>query len=91
MMCGMTFEPDPELHDGGAALGSSMTGSVRWFKNEKGYGRINGDDGYVYWVHFSAIEVDGYKTLDEGQRVRFEWHGERADHGRKSVENVRPL
>jgi len=91
MMCRVTFVPDPELQDGGVALGNSMTGSVRWFKDEKGYGRITGDDGYVYWVHFSAIEVDGYRTLKEGERVRFEWHGGRADHGRKSVENVRPL
>lgn len=71
----VVFVPDPELHDGGIALGGSMTGTVRWFKNEKGYGRITGDDGYVYFVHFSAIGVDGYKTLSEGERVRFEWHG----------------
>lgn len=68
-----------------------MAGTVRWFKNEKGYGRITGDDGYVYFFHFSGIDVEGYKMLEEGQRVTFEWHGTRADHRRKAVERVRPI
>jgi CspA family cold shock protein len=80
-----------DLVNGGIGLGESMTGTVRWFKNEKGYGRITGDDDYFYWVHFSAIEVEGYKTLAPGQRVTFEWRGGRADHGRKAAENVRPI
>ena len=67
-----------------------MTGTVRWFKNEKGYGRITGDDDYFYFVSFSSIQVEGYKTLEPGQRVTFEWQGGRADHGRKAAENVRP-
>src|SRR4051812_30121823 len=56
------MEALPDLEHGGMALGQTMTGTVRWFKNEKGYGRITGDDDYFYFVHFSSIETDGYKT-----------------------------
>ena len=47
-------------------------GTVKWFNSEKGYGFITVDDGEDVFVHFSAIETDGFKTLDEGQRVEFE-------------------
>ena len=47
-------------------------GTVKWFNSEKGYGFITVDDGEDIFVHFSAIETDGFKTLDEGQRVEFE-------------------
>ncbi|MEA3423374.1 MAG: cold-shock protein [Bacillota bacterium] len=47
-------------------------GTVKWFNSEKGYGFITVDDGEDIFVHFSAIEADGFKTLDEGQRVEFE-------------------
>jgi len=50
----------------------SMTGTVKWFNGTKGYGFITKDDGGDVFVHFSAIEMDGFKTLDEGQRVEFE-------------------
>lgn len=50
----------------------SMTGTVKWFNGTKGYGFITKDDGGDVFVHFSAIEMDGFKTLDEGQRVQFE-------------------
>ncbi len=49
-----------------------MTGKVKWFNAAKGYGFITGDDGKEVFVHFSAIQVDGYKTLDEGQAVEYE-------------------
>ena len=49
-----------------------MTGKVKWFNAAKGYGFITGDDGKEVFVHFSAILVDGFKTLDEGQAVEFE-------------------
>lgn len=49
-----------------------MQGVVKWFDNKKGYGFIAGQDGVDYFVHFSAIEIDGFKTLDEGQEVSFE-------------------
>lgn len=49
------------------------TGVVKWFSAEKGYGFITPDDGSPdVFVHFSAIQADGYKSLDEGQKVEFE-------------------
>jgi len=49
------------------------TGIVKWFNNAKGYGFVTPDDGEQdVFVHFSAIEMEGYRTLKEGQRVEFE-------------------
>lgn len=47
-------------------------GVVKWFNPEKGYGFISQNDGEDLFVHFSEIKMDGFKTLDEGQRVSFE-------------------
>lgn len=47
-------------------------GTVKWFNAEKGYGFIAVDGGQDVFVHYSAIEADGYRSLDEGQRVEFE-------------------
>ncbi len=47
-------------------------GKVKWFNNEKGYGFIALDDGKDVFVHFSAIQTEGYKTLEEGQEVEFD-------------------
>ncbi len=47
-------------------------GSVKWFNSEKGYGFIAVDDGADVFVHYSAIQMDGYRSLEEGQRVEFE-------------------
>ena len=47
-------------------------GTVKWFSNEKGYGFIEREEGDDVFVHFSAITMEGYKTLTEGQRVEFE-------------------
>ena len=47
-------------------------GTVKWFNAEKGYGFIAVDQGEDVFVHFSAIQVDGYRSLEEGQRVEFE-------------------
>ena len=47
-------------------------GTVKWFNSEKGYGFIAQDGGEDVFVHYSAIQMDGYKALDEGQRVEFE-------------------
>ena len=49
-----------------------MSGNVKWFNNEKGYGFIDYSEGEDIFVHYSAIELDGYKTLSEGQRVDFD-------------------
>ena len=47
-------------------------GTVKWFSNEKGYGFIERAEGEDVFVHFSAITMDGYKSLQEWQRVEFE-------------------
>ncbi|MCR5834456.1 MAG: cold-shock protein [Selenomonadaceae bacterium] len=47
-------------------------GKVKWFSAEKGYGFIAREGGDDVFVHFSAIQSDGYKTLDEGQEVSFD-------------------
>ncbi|MDD5791277.1 MAG: cold-shock protein [Erysipelotrichaceae bacterium] len=49
-----------------------MTGKVKWFNATKGYGFITGDDGVEVFVHFSSIIQDGYKSLEDGQAVRYE-------------------
>jgi CspA family cold shock protein len=61
---------------------------VKFFNGEKGYGFISQEQGDDVFVHYSAIQGDGYKTLEEGQRVEFE-----VGQGRKGPEaqNVRPL
>ncbi len=63
-------------------------GSVKWFSEKKGYGFIEKDEGGDVFVHFSAIEGEGFKTLLEGQRVQFE-----EDMGAKgpTAKNVRPM
>lgn len=47
-------------------------GTVKWFNPEKGYGFISQNDGEDLFVHFSEIKMDGFKTLDEGDKVTFE-------------------
>ncbi len=47
-------------------------GSVKWFNAEKGYGFITGEDGKDVFVHFSAIQCEGFKSLEEGQNVTFD-------------------
>ncbi len=47
-------------------------GKVKWFSNQKGYGFITPESGKDVFVHFSAIQGDGYKSLEEGQDVDFE-------------------
>ena len=47
-------------------------GTVKWFSNEKGYGFIEREQGEDVFVHFSAIQMDGFKTLAEGMEVEFE-------------------
>jgi len=49
-----------------------MTGKVKWFNAEKGFGFIEREDGDDVFVHFSAIQAEGFKTLEEGQDVEFE-------------------
>jgi len=64
------------------------TGTVKWFNGEKGFGFIAREQGDDVFVHFSAIQGDGYKSLEEGQRVEFD-----VGPGRKGEEaqNVRVI
>ena len=48
------------------------TGKVKWFNAEKGYGFITAEDGTDIFVHYTAIQGEGFKTLDDGQKVSFE-------------------
>jgi cold shock protein len=49
-----------------------MQGKVKWFNADKGYGFIETEEGNDVFVHFSAIQSDGFKTLDEEQAVKFD-------------------
>lgn len=63
-------------------------GKVKWFNERKGFGFIESDEGQDVFVHFSAIQDSGFKTLHEGQRVSFE-----IQNGQKglSAANVKPM
>ena len=75
-------------HDREATKLSREQGVVKWFNASKGYGFIQRQSGEDVFVHFSAIQGDGYKTLDEGQHVEFD-----VAQGRKGQEaqNVRVI
>jgi CspA family cold shock protein len=65
-----------------------MEGTVKWFNADKGYGFIEREGGDDVFVHFSAIQGEGYKSLNEGQRVQFDIEkGQRGDQ----ASNVIPL
>lgn len=51
---------------------SAITGTVKWFNESKGFGFIEQEQGDDVFVHFRAIQGDGFKTLAEGQKVQFE-------------------
>jgi cold shock CspA family protein len=70
-------------------LGQRPTGTVRWYKDDKGYGRIAADDGEVLFVHFSGIVGEGFRSLEQGQRVSFVWEGLGVDYGRHVAVDVR--
>ncbi len=49
-----------------------MKGTVKWFNNQKGYGFISDPDGNDIFVHYTGLNMEGFKTLDEGQEVEFD-------------------
>jgi CspA family cold shock protein len=53
-------------------MAERFTGTVKWFNPAKGYGFIGREGGEDVFVHFSAVQMDGYKVLKEGQKVEFE-------------------
>ena len=63
-------------------------GTVKWFSNQKGYGLITQENGKDIFVHYSAVQGDGFKTLEEGQKVEFDVtqgpKGEQATNVRKA-------
>ena len=72
---------DEERRKGG--IKALANGTVKWFNNRKGFGFIQQEDGPDLFVHFSSIEADGYKTLNEGEEVTFEV--EEGERGPKAV------
>ncbi len=67
------------------------TGTVKWFNAEKGYGFISNDNGGDdVFVHFSAIQTEGFKTLNEGQKVSFETEPDPKNRAQLRAVNVIP-
>ncbi len=64
-----------------------MNGQVKWFNAEKGFGFIKGEDNNEYFAHFSQIQTDGYKQLDENENVTFDV--EQGDRGPQATNIVR--
>lgn len=62
-------------------------GTVKWFNNDKGYGFISRESGDDVFLHFSAIQGEGFKSLDEGQKVTFDV--EEGDRGLQAVNVVK--
>jgi cold shock protein len=79
---------DLDLQDHGGRDKSMTVGTVKWFNAEKGYGFIRPETGEDVFVHFSAIQASGYRSLTEGQAVEFD-----IAQGPKGAQaaNVRPL
>ena len=67
-------------------MSERVTGTVKWFSNDRGYGfvMIDGNQDAEYFVHYTSIEMDGYKTLKAGQAVTFEL--KKTDKGIQAVD-----
>ncbi len=68
-------------------MAQQVSGTVKWFNDKKGYGFITQDNGGEVFVHHSVIQIDGFKTLREGQKVTFEVT---QDQKGLQAQNVRP-
>jgi len=64
-------------------MSERVTGTVKWFNGSKGYGFIEREDGPDVFVHFSAIQGEGFRNLEEGQTVEFE-----VEQGQKGLQAV---
>jgi len=64
-----------------------MKGTVKWFNDSKGYGFIKSPKGEDVFVHFSAIQAEGFRTLSEGEQVEFEVH--ESDRGPQAANVIR--
>ena len=62
-------------------MSDRVTGTVKWFNGSKGYGFISREEGEDVFVHFSAIQGEGYRNLEEGQNVEF-----RVEQGQKGLQ-----
>ncbi|MBP5342973.1 cold-shock protein [bacterium] len=60
-----------------------MKGTVKWFNNDKGYGFITGEDGKDYFAHYTKIQGEGFKTIEQGHTVSFD-----VDDGPKGLNAV---
>ncbi len=81
---GLGYRELPGRAEGQASMAE---GTVKWFNPEKGYGFISREDGEDLFVHWSEIQMDGYKSLDEGQTVAFEVTT--GQNGKLQASNVR--
>jgi cold shock CspA family protein len=77
----------PEIHHPDLR-GVRRTGTVTWWSDEKGNGRITADDGEWFWFHHTSASGPGYVSFREGDRVSFIWDGGHADHGLRAAKNV---
>ena len=67
-------------------------GTVKWFNATKGFGFITSEDGQDLFAHFSAIQSDGFKSLDEGQKVEFDVEeGQRGPQAEKAFNKIQHL
>ena len=65
-----------------------MQGTVKWFNAKKGYGFISDAEGNDVFVHFSALNMDGFKELNEGQKVSFDVEADPKDASKERATNV---
>lgn len=61
----------------------TLTGKVKWFNSKKGFGFITGDNGKDYFLHYSNIEMEGYRSLNENDKIQFQV--EATDKGEKAI------